>query len=71
MSKPSKSLDALIAALPNKKHGSIKWTMQEDAALLKYADSKGVPALAKAMGKPKGPTYARLAHLKTLTKAKK
>jgi hypothetical protein len=72
MSKPSKSpLDAMLSALPDKKHGSIKWTLEEDAALLKYAPVKGVPALAKAMGKTAGATHYRYNYLRGLTKAKK
>lgn len=71
MSKLSKSLDSLISAIPDKKNKAIKWTFQEDAALLKYAETKGVAALADAMGKPRSATYARYSYLKTLTKAKK
>jgi hypothetical protein len=45
--------------------------MEEDAAILKYAATKGIPALARAMGKSNAVTYTRYAHLKALTKAKK
>jgi predicted ArsR family transcriptional regulator len=39
-----------LAALPNNPRASRKWTLEEDAAILKFAESKGVSAIAKAMG---------------------
>lgn len=69
MSKPSKkSLDAILSALPDKKHGSMRWTMTEDAAILKYADSKGIPAIAEALGKPVAATRYRFKALQEMVK---
>lgn len=61
-----KDLDALLSDIPDKLHASVKWTMQEDAAILKYAPSKGIPAIAKALGKTKGATQYRYNYLRTL-----
>lgn len=71
MSKPSKNLDSLLSALPDKKNVAIKWTMQEDAALLKYGASKGTAAIARAIGKSTSATHARYQYLKGLTKVQK
>lgn len=64
MSKRSKTvqkdLDTLLSAIPDRACKKEVWTLQEDAALLKYHETKGVPAIAQAMGKSKNAAYNRL-----------
>lgn len=70
MSKPSKSpsLDAMISGLPDKLVKKEKWTLEEDAALLKWGGVKGIARVAEAMGKSKGSAYARYHLLKKALK---
>lgn len=67
MSKPSKKQDPLeqmIASLPDNKSRKETWTLQEDAMLLKYGDSKGIANVAAAMGKSRNAAYSRVKYLK-------
>ncbi len=70
MYKPSKkkSVEDLIASLPDKPNKKIQWTMAEDAAILKYCATKGCRAIGKALGKNYSTVQARYNFLKAQAK---
>lgn len=66
MSKPSKkenSIEDKISALPDRKSKPTVWTLEEDAAILKYAELKGLRAIARALGKGTNVVNARYHYL--------
>jgi hypothetical protein len=48
--KKKSELEKKIEALPPCPKKAYKWTLEEDAVLLKYAEEKGINAISKAMG---------------------
>lgn len=48
--KKLNNVEKKIAALPPNPKKVRKWTLEEDAAILKYAEDKGFEAIARVLG---------------------
>jgi hypothetical protein len=66
--KKKSSLEKTISALPPNPRKARKWSLEEDAMLFKYAESKGVNAIAKVLGIPTETARRRLVYLKSKVK---
>jgi len=67
--KKMTDLEKQLAALPPCQKRAHKWTLQEDAAILKFAEEKGVNAVAKVLGLNNSVVRRRFEYLQSKMKS--
>lgn len=68
--KKKSDIEKEIAALPPNPRKARKWTLEEDAMILKYAEEKGSEPIARVLGLGGNAVRRRLVQLKATMKGK-